>query len=66
MMEAERKTCGACKYGVPCGKLHKGRGMDQMSAEGWLSCTVRQATVEEQSRYLSPNRSACSDMFRQK
>lgn len=65
-MEVERKTCGACLRGVPCGKLHKGRGMDQMSAEGWLSCEMRQSNAEEQARYMSPNRAACGDMFRQK
>lgn len=66
MTEAERRTCGTCRHGVPCGKLHKGRGVAQMEAEGWLSCEIRQSNAEERSRYVSPSRAACGDMFRQK
>ena len=64
-MEVERNTCGTCSYGVPCNKLRKGAGMDQMAESGWLSCERRQSNAEEQARYMSPNRVAC-DLFKQK
>lgn len=64
-MSDNRETCGTCSHGVPPQTLHKGAGPLTMGRSGWLSCEVRQATAEEQARYLSPKRAACS-MFKQK
>lgn len=63
IQEAESKTCGDCIHGVPCNQLHKHQGIEHMT--GWLSCTLRQSTPEEQARYMSPRRTACP-LFTQK
>lgn len=56
----EQKDCGGCLYGVPCNSVSKGKDRDQMAAQGWLSCSLRQASAFDLARYLSPNREACS------
>lgn len=59
-MDPEPKTCGSCHHKAPCNKFLKGAGWSRMAESGWLSCSIRQSSAQDQAKVLSPGHPACS------